>query len=90
MFRFLRPVKWLVGLACVYLALWVLSEIMAVRQTAEAVNHIQHLHSLAGAGRETFRAWVMGASPEAAPLRLVLLGLLAWTYHHIHGEKDAR
>jgi ATP-binding cassette subfamily B protein len=79
MFRFLRPVKFLVALACVYLALWVLAEIMAVRQTAEAVNHIQHLHSLAGAGRQTFRAWVLGASPEAATFRNIQLGLFLWT-----------
>jgi len=77
MFGFLKPVRGLVVFACLYLSLWVLAEVMTVRQMAEAVNHIQRLHHLAGTERQTFWAWTWGASPEAATLRGVLLGLAA-------------
>ena len=40
MFRFLKPVKPLVFLACLYLSLWVGAEVMAVRQSGQAVNVI--------------------------------------------------
>ncbi|CAA9424072.1 MAG: Lipid A export ATP-binding/permease protein MsbA [uncultured Phycisphaerae bacterium] len=79
MFGFLRPVRGLVVMACVYLSLWVLAEVMTVRQTAEAVNHIQRLHYVAGAEREPFWSWTWGGAPEAALLRGILFGLLLWT-----------
>src|SRR4051794_16415079 len=43
MFKFLSPVKPLIFLACFYLATTVGLEILAVRQTGQAVDHIKHL-----------------------------------------------
>jgi ABC-type multidrug transport system fused ATPase/permease subunit len=68
-----------VALACAYLALFVGAEVMTVRQTAEAVNHIQRLHHATAAERQTFWAWTWGNSPDARQLRIVLVGLLLWT-----------
>ncbi len=44
MFRFLRPVRWHVFVACTYLVLGVVAEVLAVRQTGRAANFIQTLH----------------------------------------------
>jgi ATP-binding cassette subfamily B protein len=41
MFGFLRPVKLPCAVACVWLIVWIGAEILAVRQTAEAVNAIE-------------------------------------------------
>ena len=79
MFGFLKPVRMYVAFACAYLALWVGAEVMAVRQTAEAVNHIQHLHHRADVDGQTFWAWTWGDSPDARTLRHLLFGLLLWT-----------
>ena len=79
MFGFLRPVRMYVLLACGYLTLFVAAEVMTVRQTAEAVNHIQQLHYAAGAEQLGFRAWLFDDSPDAARHRAVILGLAVWT-----------
>ncbi|MGH7178137.1 MAG: ABC transporter ATP-binding protein [Tepidisphaeraceae bacterium] len=42
MFHFVRPVRSLVALACTWLALWVVVEVLAVRQVAQGVNLIQY------------------------------------------------
>ncbi|MBI4581677.1 MAG: ABC transporter ATP-binding protein, partial [Planctomycetes bacterium] len=47
MFGFLRPVKPLAALACLYLALWTGAEVTSVRFTAEAVNRIKDIHLVA-------------------------------------------
>src|SRR5213075_1917077 len=44
MFQFAAPVKMLIFLACLYLALWVGAEVLAVRQTGQVVGHIQTIH----------------------------------------------
>src|SRR4051812_33096460 len=44
MFQFLRPVKGLVLMACLYLSLWVLAEVLTVRQAGEVANHIRSIH----------------------------------------------
>jgi ATP-binding cassette, subfamily B, multidrug efflux pump len=78
MFQFLRPVTLLILLACAYLVVWVGAEVFAVRQTAEAVNHIKDLHLSYQASHEGFWAWITGPEPEATRLRnliLVLVGL---------------
>ena len=75
MFGFLRPVKGLAALACLYLTLAIGAEILTVRQTAEAVNRI----GLVRVGREvagqTFWTWLRGESPEADGLRRAVLVL---------------
>jgi ABC-type multidrug transport system fused ATPase/permease subunit len=45
MFRFLRPVKPLVFLTCLYLTLWGTAEIITTKQTARVINAIQKLHA---------------------------------------------
>jgi ATP-binding cassette subfamily B protein len=79
MFGFLRPVRLLVVLACVYLTLWVGAEVMTVKQTAEAINHIQLLHQMGGIEAPRFIAWTFGDSPEAVRHRMIILHLAAWT-----------
>ena len=87
MFSFLRPVLFELSLACLWLALMVGTEILAARQTAEAVDYIKVVASrvgdqpggivYAGVG---FLRWVSGPTPEAAGLRNVvglLVGLVA-------------
>jgi ABC-type multidrug transport system fused ATPase/permease subunit len=75
MFGFLRPVKPLVFLACLYLSLWVGAEVMAVRQSGMAVNQIGTLHQSSALTNAGFWAWIFGGDPEAALLRRHVLGL---------------
>jgi ATP-binding cassette subfamily B protein len=78
MFRFLRPVRGLVVMACVYLSLWVAAEVLTTRQAAEAVNHIKRMH-VGGASAAVARgswAWVTSPQPDAAGLRRLVGGLL--------------
>ena len=77
MFGFLRPVKLAAVFASFYVALVVGTEVMTVRQTAIAVNHIQHLHHTAGDEAHTFWAWTWGTSPDARTLRHVIIVLMA-------------
>jgi ATP-binding cassette subfamily B protein len=79
MFGFLRPVKLLMVLACAYIALWIGAEVMTVRQTADAINHIQHLHHNSGVEQPDFFGWTFGRSPEALSHRRIILLLAAWT-----------
>lgn len=79
MFSFLRPVKGAAIVAGVYVALFIGAEIMTVRQTAEAVNHIQQLHYQSGNEEMTFWDWTMGPSPEARAHRHIILVLALWT-----------
>src|SRR5687767_15604135 len=78
MFGFLRPVRLHVVLAMTYLSLWVGAEIMTVRQTAEAVNHIQHLHQSGTSEAVSFWNWTLGYSPEARLHRRIVLALSLW------------
>jgi ATP-binding cassette subfamily B protein len=78
MFGFLKPVKFLLVLSCVYLAGYVATEILFVRQTAEAVNFIQKLdlHSVTK-NVPGFWAWFTSADPFSKGLRQVIFGLAA-------------
>ncbi len=49
MFRFLRPVKWQVFLACFYLTGAVAAEVLSVKQTGRAADAIQQVKPLVGA-----------------------------------------
>jgi ABC-type multidrug transport system fused ATPase/permease subunit len=80
MFAFLRPVRLLVALACVYLALSIGAEVLTTRQMGEAANHIKDLH-LSHSTDRGFRAWFGGGQPEAVQLRRVIfwLGVIVLT-----------
>jgi ABC-type multidrug transport system fused ATPase/permease subunit len=77
MFSFMRPVLGSMFLCCVYLSLGVGSEVLAVRQTAEAANFIKALHPTAQAPSSA-AAWLFGADPQAARIRGALGLLLAF------------
>ncbi len=77
MFGFLRPVKMLVFLACLWLALWVSMEVLANRQAGETINHIKHLHLTQGGEPVGFRQWFRSGEPEAERLRGLTLLLCA-------------
>ncbi|NLE62073.1 MAG: ABC transporter ATP-binding protein, partial [Planctomycetes bacterium] len=78
MFSFLRPVKGIVVLACLFLALWTGAEIAAVRVTALAVDQIKavHLSDMRAVG---MWEWLSGDYAEAAGLRRVVMALAAFT-----------
>jgi ATP-binding cassette subfamily B protein len=76
MFRFLRPVAGLAAIACAYLALTVGAEILAVRQSGQAVSHIQHLTQRESIGAQGFWAWLFGGDADARQLRWII-GTLA-------------
>jgi len=85
MFRFLRPVRGIVVMACIYLAVWVGVEVLTTRQAGQAANHINdvfrlHKGGASSAAARGFVAWVSSAEPDAARLRrlvLVLAGLVS-------------
>jgi ABC-type multidrug transport system fused ATPase/permease subunit len=78
MFGFLRPVKGVVLVACVLLALWTAAEIGAVRITALAIDQIEtiNLTEIRDAG---LLAWITGHFPEAVGLRRVIVLLACLT-----------
>jgi ATP-binding cassette subfamily B protein len=78
MFQFAAPVKMLIFLACLYLALWVGAEVLAVRQTGQVVDQIQRIGLSEIASRGGFWAWVRSGEADAVMLRhfvFVLAGL---------------
>lgn len=75
MFRFVRPVKLLVLLACIYLAVGVGAEILTLRQTGRVVDQIEHVYATEAARAVGFWAWISGGEGDAAGLRRALLGL---------------
>ncbi len=79
MFRFLRPVKRLVVLACLLLVLWTGVEITAVRVTAEAVNRIKAVDVAATTVEEGAWAWLRSGRVEATALRNIILLLGGFT-----------
>ena len=85
MFAFLRPVKSLVVLACLYLTLWVIAEVLTARQAGDVANHIKAIHEhtrQTGPTDPGFVAWFMGSAPDPARLRhqLLILVLLVLAY----------
>src|SRR5688572_15857029 len=80
MFRFLRPVKPLVFLACLWLALWVTTEVLAIRQAGNIVSFIQTLAPSPVAREQGLGVWFTSDEPGAGTLRtmlIVLAGLVA-------------
>lgn len=78
MFAFLRPVWPRVVLACGYLVGWIGAEILAVRQTAEAVNRIKFVR-VAPEATGGLWSWIAGGAADAAALRQALLALAGLT-----------
>src|SRR3954471_11034386 len=83
MFRFLKPVKWVVVAACFWLTLAVGVEVLVAKWIEKAVDHIQHLH-VAGAaqGLNFGQFFWRDPSPDASRFRhvmLVLIGLMVAT-----------
>lgn len=74
MFRFLKPVRLLVFLSCIYLTFCIAAEVLTTRQMGEAATHIQKLHVTAWTDQGFF-AWFFGTTAEAARLR-ELIGFL--------------
>ena len=79
MFGFLRPVKGLVFLACLYLTLWVGAEVLTARQAGEVANTIKSIQVGGASTDHGFVAWFVGNDPAPSRLRgqlLVLVGLV--------------
>jgi ATP-binding cassette subfamily B protein len=78
MFRFLKPVKPLVFFACLYLSLWVGAEVMAVRQSGQAVNIIGTLAASPQTRAMGMWRWIFSADLGALRLRYAILGLFGY------------
>lgn len=91
MFAFLRPVKLLCFIACLYLSAAIVAEVLTTRQMGNAIDHIKDLNTRS-TGTQSFWAWfssgegrtfqphhlwdiLLGHDP-GAPLRDVILLLL--------------
>jgi ABC-type multidrug transport system fused ATPase/permease subunit len=91
MFGFLRPVKLLCLLACIYLTASVSLEVLTTRQMGNAIDHIKDLH-VGSTGAQRFWPWFLGGEGRpfhtrnlvriltghdpAAPLRDVIILLI--------------
>jgi ATP-binding cassette subfamily B protein len=73
MFGYLKPVKGLAFLACLYLTLWIGAEILMVRQTAEAINRIELVRPGPVPAEASFLGWLGGQTAAAAGLKQVVL-----------------
>jgi ATP-binding cassette, subfamily B, bacterial len=87
MFGFMRPVKLRIFLACLYLSLWIGAEVLAVRQTARAIDQIKTVQFTRAQAAAGFLAWVRGDTSDATGLRhivlilagfMVIMGLLVY------------
>ena len=76
MFRFVRPVKWLAIIACIWLAVGVAAEVLAVRYPAEAINLIQKLGVSDIAQNGGLVRWIRSSESAAVELRHILVILL--------------
>ena len=79
MFGFVSPVKGLVVLAWLYLALGVGVEVLTVDQTRRAVNQIAEISYSDIAHDGGFWAWMTSTDPSATSLRTVIFALAGLT-----------
>ena len=82
MFKFVRPVKWLCVVACVYLTIGIAAEVLTTRQIGIAIDVLKSLHTQAlTAAQEQaspgFWHWIASREEQAIELRHVVLVLLA-------------
>lgn len=77
MFRFALPVRGLMVLTGLIVALYVASEVLTTNQARVVIKEISQLKALQATSPATegFRAWITGSRPEAARLRWALAGL---------------
>jgi ABC-type multidrug transport system fused ATPase/permease subunit len=75
MFRFVRPIWHLAAIACLWLSLWVVMEVLSIRQAGQVTNFLTSLHTSPVAARSGMTAWITSHEPEAARLRWLVLGL---------------
>ncbi|MCS7069910.1 MAG: ABC transporter ATP-binding protein/permease, partial [Anaerolinea sp.] len=75
MFGFLRPVKGLVFLAVLWLAVATALEVLTVKQPRDAINLIDQMRPGSVASSAGFLEWAGGNSPEARDLRAILYRL---------------
>ncbi len=64
MFAFLRPVKMLCFIACLYLAAAIAAEVLTTRQMGNAIDHIKDLN-IRSTGTQSFWAWFRGGEGRA-------------------------
>jgi ATP-binding cassette subfamily B protein len=76
MLGFVKPVRWMAALACVYVALVVGFEVLSTRQTGQTIDQIKALLSASHTGGSGFWVWVISADPQAALLRRAILPLV--------------
>src|ERR1041384_6975154 len=81
MFSFLKPVRFLVLTACIYLMAYAVTDVMFLRQTGKVANYIHDLNTSLKAGtvgsiQGSFRGWLFGGSALAGELRKIVLILL--------------
>jgi len=79
MFGFVRPVRGLAATACLILLLWIVADVLVVRQTALAVDGIQRLGEMSPANSPGFWSWAFRADAGAGPIRNALLILAGCT-----------
>jgi ATP-binding cassette subfamily B protein len=77
MFGFVRPVKWMAAVACIYVAMAVAFEVFTVRQVGQAVQTIATLHTAEVISGLGFWRWLISSEPQAMQLRLTMLQLVA-------------
>ena len=77
MFRFLRPVRWVVVAACLWVALAVAVEVLVVNWIRQAVDHIQKLLPNSAAAQVGIWRWFWhDNTPDVASFRRVMLELM--------------
>lgn len=79
MFSFLRPVWPRALLACLYLAGWIGAEVLAVRQTAQAVNRIKLVRVDRATPDGGVWGWITSDRADVTALRHALLALAGLT-----------
>lgn len=77
MFRFFKPVRGFLLLACIYVSLWVAAETLANYQAGRTVNHITNIQITDSGKSLTPMAWLFGATQDAVRLRQNTLVLVA-------------
>ncbi len=78
MFQFLRPARGYAALAASVLALCIAAEILAVQQTAEAVNRIKFIQLRDSAQHSSLWSWLTSSEPDVAALRAAIGWLAAY------------
>ena len=78
MFRFVQPVKWLVVVACWWVAVSAAMETLSIRQAGEAVNGIQRIQHVEKSAPGGFWRWLEATDPATNQFRhaLIVLGVL--------------